>query len=530
MKAVMRPRHHAREEGFTIFETMVACVMLLGGMAATLALITQAGATTVKTRSREQATNLQRELVEAARSIPYDQLTPTGIGAAVRGRPALGDSSVSQTGWTIRRRGTTYTISLGVCTVDDPGDGTGAHDAGVFCASTANQPTASQCDVLIKATLAAGGVSPTASSDPNAGPCGIDTNLDGTVDGLASRTATTCGVGGACSSTPDANPADYKRVVALVRWKGGYNLQTSQLNNPGLAAAPAVSTLTPASTSVTSTQTSLAIAATATNTPATVGLYLDGTYMAAASSGGGTAWNGTWTLGPVSPAGSQPADDETLDGSYQVSAKAFDQYGQYGSTKTQVVVLDRRLAFAPAHVGAGRNGAVVEIEWSPAKERDSVGFTVERRVGSAAPVVVCALTLTTRCQDQDPPPASAAPTYSVVGYDTGPDGQPRAGDRSSEHAVDPAKDAPGVPTALQATKLGNDVKLTWAAPASGTVPDHYNIYRDGQSYDNRLDSVYFKAGDALTYTDTRTTRLNHTYYVTAVNDELGESLRVGPVG
>lgn len=539
MNEWMRPQDHARQQGFTLIETMVACVLLIGGMAATLGVLTQAGATTVKTRAREQATNLQRELVEASRSISYDKLNPTSIGPSVRARPALGDSSLGQAGWTIRRRSTTYTVSMGVCTVDDPADGTGPHDANVFCKSTSQQPTAAQCASIITGTPLGGLPSASAAANADAGACGIDVNLDGSVDGLASPTALVCAQSvTACSAPPDTNPADYKRVVSLVRWPGGYNLQTSQINNPGLAAAPAVTSLTPApATVVDATQTSVPLALTVTNNPATVGVYIDGTYTSAATAATGTAWNAAWALGAVTPpatppAVAKPADGEAVDGSYQVSGKAFDQYGQYGATRTQVVVLNRRQAFAPVRVAAGRNGTAVEIEWSPAQERDSEGFRVDRRTGdTGAWTEVCARAAVTRCRDANPPaaPATSSVQYSVVGYDTDPSGAVRAGDRSAIVSVDPSTPVPGPPTGLQATTVSSGVTLTWTAPASGPVPDHYNIYRDGTGYADRYDAAYFKAGDALTYTDTKTTGSAHTYTITAVNDQLGESPRAGPV-
>lgn len=536
----MRSGDHLRQEGFTLIETMVACVLLIGGMAATLGVLTQAGATTVKTRAREQATNLQRELVEASRSISYDRLNPASIGPSVRARPALGDSSVSQAGWTINRRGTTYTVSMGVCTVDDPGDGTGPHEGSVFCQPASQQPTAEQCASLITSSPIGAPPSPNAAANASAGACGIDVNLDGSVDGLASMTATSCAQSGAaCSNPPDTNPADYKRVVSLVRWPGGYNLQTSQINNPGLAAAPAVTALTPSPATVTDpSTTSVALVIAATNSPATVGLYLDGTAAGNATPVTGGGWSGAWALGAVSPtlaepSVAKPAAGEALDGSYQVSAKAFDQYGQYGATRTQVVVLNRRQAFAPARVAAGRNGTLVEVEWSAAKEGDSEGFRVDRRTGpSGAWGEVCARAVQTTCRDTNPPDPPAVPSdagvqYSVVGYDRAPNGDLRAGDRSAVVSVDPAHAVPGPPTGFQANAAGADVKLTWSAPASGVVPDHYNVYRDGSTYAFRYDSAYFKPGDTLSYTDTRTTGQAHTYAITAVNDQLGESAKVG---
>lgn len=500
----MSPSRHPTVEsqaGFTIIETMVACVLLLVGLVGTLTIVERASSTTVKTRSREQATSLQRELVETARSVPYDRVTPNGVGAAVRARPALGDSSLGAAGWTIQRRNATYTVSMGACTGDDPRDGIGAHEAGVFCAADGAPPT--------------------------------DANLDGTIDNLVAASATSCS-GSAC----DTNPADYKRIVALVRWNGISNVQTSQVNNPGSAVAPAVTSLTAATNTITDARTSLGLTAATTNSPRTVALYRDGTQIGTASPSGGANWAATWDLGQltgpptVATPQPQPLSSETVDGSYELSAKAFNQYGQYGATRSQTIVVNRRQAFAPESVEAGRNGTGVEIEWSPAKDRDSEGFRVDRQINGGAWVEACARATQTACRDGGAPAPRAGETlaYSVVGYDRDPTGALRAGDRSRVVAiVDPAPAAPGMPGSLQASLVNGNVVLTWTAPSGSTVPDHYNLYRDGTAYANRLDSVYFAAGESLTYTDTLAAGQLHDYWISAVNSQLGESTKLGPV-
>lgn len=492
--------HPAGQAGFTVIETMVAAVVLLVGLVSTLTVITQAAAVTGKTRTREQATSLQREVVEAARSVPYDQLAPNTAGATIRTRPALGDSSLSDAGWTVRRRNATYTIAVGVCTVDDPGDGVGPHEAGVFCASGA------------------------ASAEP------ADANLDGSIDGLTNPAATACS-GAACT---DTRPADYKRIVSLVTWSRGSNVQSSQINNPGLAGAPAVTSLVAATNTVTDTRTALDLTATTSGAPQTVALYLDGTAITPAFSPSGTAWTDAWALGQVST-GAQPSSTEVVDGSYQLSAKAFDQYGQYGATRSQTITVNRRLAFAPVRVEAGRNANAVEIEWSPAKEHDSVGFRVDRRtVTSGSPgswEMVCERKVRTMCRDTTAPAEAAGKSleYSVVGFDSDSSGAAREGSRSEVVAiVDPAPAAPAPPGSLTATLTGGNVELGWTVPATGDA-DHYNIYRDGRGYEDRLDRVYVAAGQPLTFTDTGTTGQLHDYWITAVNAQLGESTAVGPV-
>ena len=103
----------ASENGFTLVEVMVTMMILLVGMAGAVTLINGANATTVKTKQREAATNLQRELVENARGVPYEQLTTNGLRAALQAIPALGDTS-SGGAWTIDRRDTTFTVTTSV--------------------------------------------------------------------------------------------------------------------------------------------------------------------------------------------------------------------------------------------------------------------------------------------------------------------------------------------------------------------------------------------------------------------------------
>ena len=502
-----RPEHNtsAGQEGFTIVEAMVACVLLLIGLVATLTIVERAASVTSTTRTREQATSLQRELVEGARSVAYDQLTPTGVGAAVRARPGLGDSALGGAGWTVRRRNATYTVAIGVCTVDDPADGIGAHQSGIFCASAGGTPE--------------------------------DANADGTVDALTVTGATAC-----AAPCPDTNPADFKRVVSVVRWGTTTNVQATQISNPGVAAAPAITGLTPIGLpspyTITDGRATQDVNMTWLGTPRTVTLYVDGTPIGTITVPVGTSWTSAWNLGLVSAAGQQPAVGEVLDGSYELSAKAFDQYAQYGAQRAETVVLNRRQAFASAHVEAGRNNGAVEIEWSPARERDSKGFRVDRRIDGGAWTTVCAMAVRTSCRDTSAPAAAVGQLleYSVVGFDLDPAGALRPGDRSEIVKI---IEVPGaltpvpVPTGLSAALDGANVSLTWAAP-SGFVPDHYNVYRDGTGYADRLDSVYQRPADITagvppSYVDATTTGQLHDYWVTVVDANLRESAPVGPV-
>src|SRR5437588_3445169 len=104
------------EAGFTIIECMVAATVLLIGLVGTVSLINTANATTSASQAREQATSLQRELLEAIHSIPYQQISPSSVVSQVQAQPGLRDAGVGS-GWTIQRRGFTYTVAVGVCSV-----------------------------------------------------------------------------------------------------------------------------------------------------------------------------------------------------------------------------------------------------------------------------------------------------------------------------------------------------------------------------------------------------------------------------
>src|SRR3954451_18258097 len=72
-------RFHAlkHEAGFTIIEVMVAIFVLLLGVLATTTLLNTANAETSRNQARNGATNLVRDIIEASRALPYDQVNPT---------------------------------------------------------------------------------------------------------------------------------------------------------------------------------------------------------------------------------------------------------------------------------------------------------------------------------------------------------------------------------------------------------------------------------------------------------------------
>jgi hypothetical protein len=472
------------EGGFTLVETMMASLVLVIGVLGTLAMIDTANSKTVATRGREAATSLARQLIEDVNDIPFRELSQTGVAADLQSNPGL-ESAAGSTSYTINRRGFSYAINVTVCSLDDPRDGLGSTSGGTFC----NPSTYSL----------------------SAPPPGTST---------------------------DPDPEDYKRVVVQVRWNGHTVQQSALVANPGSAAGPAVTNLVPTTTSNGATTidssysaTSVGFSATTSITPASVTWSRDGDTQGDAS-GSGTAWTFQWPIGSATnPA--QPLDPATvLDGTYNIGARAFDQFGVTGASRTITMTLNRSIPRKPTGVDAGRNNQVVEIAWQANPEHDIVGYQVYRRLTSGgAATLVCPLTQQTSCQDQSPP-NQATLYYYVVALDRDNAGGQRLGALGDEATVMQTDQPPFPPTNLLASTSGGTTILRWTAaspvdPDTGDTLGFYRIYRDGSAYANRYDRT--GTGDDLTYTDTQTDGVPHTYYVTAVDSQLAESPLLGPV-
>jgi fibronectin type 3 domain-containing protein len=271
---------------------------------------------------------------------------------------------------------------------------------------------------------------------------------------------------------------------------------------------------------------------TTSSKPAAINWLLDGTVKQPPPVQQGTSgliWAFTWDIGATSSG--------TLDGPYILSAEAFNQYGVSGPGRQETVVLNRRAPFAPRQVTGGRTiFGTVEIEWEANSERDIIGYEV-RRLDASGTTVVCALLdqrLETTCIDAAPPAADPL-RYVVYAYDRDSAGAPREGDASSVRTVLAGNQAPNPPTTLAGTREADgSVTLTWSRPAPEDpdgAPDgveFYRVYRDGQALANRYDR-WFDSGPNVTWQDTETNGLEHTYWVTAVDTQHLESSFVGPV-
>ena len=514
------------EQGFTVVETMVAMVVVVVGMIGAASLLSKASETTSSTKAREGGVALQRELVEAARSVPYSELVPTGVVGKLQAQAGLADSG-TEAGWNVTRRGIQYTIAVGVCSVDDTADGTAPHPADTFCANGGGAATSANCRTLLGTTGSIQGTGAAVSAGALAGDCGIDLDLDGEVDNLLSITATT-----AATVPQDQNPEDYKRVVTLVRWATGvgsrFALQSTTLPNPGLSGAPRVTTLTASSTLVTSsTVTSLSFTAQTNRMAEAVGWLLDGTPSGAASGNDTTTFTWAWNLGSPS-AGTSPSAGEVVDGEYTVSAKAFDSFGAFGPQRAQTIVLNRRLPYAPQNFKSVMVDDVVEVEWTRAPERDIQGFRVYRRPPSGSDVQIADIgDHATEAQDGSNLPASGIYSYFARAVDKDTAGNLRTGDATSLIPIRFDNRSPRSPSNVTAQRVGAQVNLSWSAPADPVDPDAgdsvagYVIYRDGQ----RLADSYATT-TSTTYTDTAVSDGEHTYWIVAVDGRGAQSARV----
>jgi prepilin-type N-terminal cleavage/methylation domain-containing protein len=525
------------QAGFTIIEVIIAMVILLVGLAGTLTLLDQSQRTTSSTKAREGAVALSRELVEAARGMPYDQLSQGSVVSDIGAMPGFTTSTIGVGGWTIQRRGITFTVALGVCTVDDPTDGLGKED-GSFCADGTGASSSSQCAQALGTSGSISGSG--AASGAQVGDCGIDLDKDGQVDSLTLAETGSCG-SGTCAGggSQDKNPEDYKRVVTLVRWTSGegsrFVLQSTTLPYPGLSGAPRVTNLHITQgglTIVDPTQTTAPFQATTSRKAATVAWLLDGTPQGnAAGDSAGTTWTFTWALGTTgcsaSPSAS-PHADEVVDGTYVVGAKAFDSFGQPGAVTATTVTLNRCRAYAPTGFQAVHVGDQVEIAWFPSPERDIEGYKVFRRQGSGTETQVCDLSGALACIDSGAPTAGSW-EYLVYAYDKDSGGSLRQGQPSQVVTLDMTNHAPYTPQNLTASP---GPTLTWSAPSPGD-PDAgdsiagYRIYRDGTALIDRY--AYVSAG-TTTFTDSAGALDGpHTYYVAAVDSKGAESNKTSAV-
>jgi len=243
------------ERGFTLIEVMAGSLVLVVGLLGSLALLHGAAGATVATTRSDAATNLAREIVDDARSIPFAELNASTIVGRLQAMPNLADTS-ADLGWQVVRANTTYTITATVCSVDDPGDGLGAHDA-TFCA------------------------------------------------------------GGPTAGTADADPLDMRRVTATATWPRRAGVASRSMaaliSRTGHPDAPAVTAVTPSAASpITAALTAVSFTATTSSPAAATFWSVDGATQGAAS-GAGTTWSFSWPISTLVD-GSYLVGTQALDG------------------------------------------------------------------------------------------------------------------------------------------------------------------------------------------------------------------------
>ncbi len=503
------------ERGFTIIEVLAAAMILVVGLLGTLALIEGANKATTATKAREGGNNLQREVIELARSVPYQDLLPGRVVPAIRDA-GIADSSLGSDGWTVTRRGVNYTISVGACSVDDATDRQGVRVAGRFCTTGSGQTSAEQCAALL-------GPSGTGGNNPD---CGTDGNRDGEVDGLVASTQT---CGGSCTAANrDLTPDDYKRVITLVRWDRGegsqFSIQTSTIPNPGFSAGPRVLTLSPGNVMRDDQGESQAFTVTTSRPPAKVQLFADGSLVATCSGTTlvSTTWTCPWTYGDTLA---------TPDGTYVVTAKALDEYNTVGQSRSTTIQLNRQLPPAVEGVVVGENAlhGVIEVAWRASRDGDIERYEAYRVNGSNL-LFHCSTTSKTTCYAAGV--VNNEQTYRVYAFDADSAGTARRSTAYGEAVAAATNPAPEPISNLVATSSNGATILTWAAPnQNGNRPDadFYRIYRrPAAGTPPAIPNISWRydttgSGMETTFVDTDTDGQQWDYWVTAVGLQLAES-------
>lgn len=467
--------------GFSIIEVMVAAVVLLVGLLGVLGILTGPLSTTTSNNQYVAATNLSRELAEAARSLDYDILTPTALVSALQAR-GMGTG----TPWEIARRGVVYTITAGVCALDAPGDGLEAPAPANVCLPQIAGSTVDQNgDDFRRVTFQIAWTS-----------------------GARSRSLT----------------------------------QTELVVNPSGGLGPRIKTVSPLTQTIIASATNVASVTFTTTPAAVVQWHADdgkGVGNAVLSPSVANSWRADWPLGATG------AGDEVLDGTYQMIAQAFDDRAIAGDAKLASVVLNRRKPYAPPSLEGGYNsrlrilgllGLWVDLSWGLNSERDVVGYRVywtglDGVLDSAIDLQVCPsaagamLSTTTTSCSHILPLVDILTKYSVVALDRDSNGNLREGDERSFwiSARGPRPAAPTGPLTASTSAEGRPA-LSWSAPGSGS-PIFYRIYRDGTDRADRVDRT---SGPTTTWTDGAATT-THDYWITAIDSTYNESDPIGPV-
>ncbi|HEX4805035.1 MAG TPA: hypothetical protein VFU94_03960, partial [Conexibacter sp.] len=283
----------SEQSGFTVVEVLVAAVVLVVGLGATLQMLVTADHAISTTRLRQQETSLAREVLEDARGLGFTQLTSSAIASALQS--VVPQATVSGANLVVTRSvassgtPTSFTIAFNACSLDDPSDGYGSHSSaptsgGVWCSDVAS------------------------------------------------------------SGTQDSNPDDYKRLSVTVTPsdRSTPTIQQTILIYSRPVNGPAVSCLSTSATcpgpNVTVTSgSSLTFNLTTTATAASVQWLVNGNTPPSAQIPAAST-------DPYTPSGTSSSftwNFPTADGTYTITAVAYDTNGNSGTRSTVVVNLNR---------------------------------------------------------------------------------------------------------------------------------------------------------------------------------------------
>lgn len=473
------------QDGFTLIEALVASMVLVVGLLTAYSILVISDHASASVRAREGGVALTRQVTEDVRAIDYSQVSSSTVVGLLQAMPDLANTSSGST-WTVLRgpggNQVTYTISVRVNSFND------AHD------SSGSTNDIKQVAVTVSWT---------------------------TFQGKTSQ---------------------YTETTTL----------TSAGQDPGLIASNLVLSSPTSGWSGTSTAPVITLSGT-TALQFSVTAPAGTTAIVWTLNGGReSTWNGsapasgtTWTSAPWSLSG-------VSDGTYTIGAQAEDSDGVDGPAVTIPVRLIRNVPSAPNVTAAGFNSNLMvngqatteaEVQWSGNPELNVIGYQITSPTSSTCQTSTTAFSSTsctnwwcfspTACVDLNSPATNASNlTYTLQALYYDATNTLRMGSVTN---VPLASGTPSPPPQVPSVSLSvvtepdDTGTLTWTPPTGGTAVSFYWIYRDGDNYADRYDTVSASScSSTCTYHDTNRTS-SHNYYITAVSSSMAESAATGPV-
>lgn len=473
------------QDGFTLIEALVASMVLVVGLLTAYSILVISDHASASVRAREGGVALARQITEDVRSIDYSQVSSSSVVGLLQAMPDLANTSSGST-WTVLRGPTgnqvTYTINVSVNSFNDAHDSSGStsdiKQVAVTVSWTTFQHKTSQYTETTTLT--------SAGQDPGLIASGLALNSPGS----------------------------------------GYS---------GTSTAPVIT-----SSGTTSLQFSVTAPAGTTAIVWTLNGGRESSWVGSAPSSGTTWISAAWSLSGVS------------DGTYTIGAQAEDSNGVDGPAVTIPVRLIRNVPSAPSVTNYGFNSNLMvsglatteaEVQWSSNPELNVIGYQVTSPKGSTCKTSTTVFSSTscanwwcfspTTCVDLNSPATNASNlTYTVQALYYDATNTLRTGTATNVILASgtPSPPPPVPVVSLTVVTQPDDTGiLTWTPPTGGTAVSFYWIYRDGDNYANRYDTVSASScSPTCTYHDTNRTT-THNYYITAVSSSMAESAATGPV-